>query len=207
MGMKRIAIDLDGVLAEWNKPFAELLHAEGAKVPSWKPFEDPAKWHWPQTVATQAQVDAAWANANDVWWQALPLHNDVTACDAHGMEVRHLVQKLSALAEVSFVTARPCGRAASIAWLTSKLGLIAPQVIHERQGDKAVLLAQMCLDMVIEDKADTLAQWTETEHFRGRRPLAVLVNRSYNQGEYPGVLRVPSTLAALRVVERGLDTR
>lgn len=170
--MKRIILDIDGVLAAFNRPFAELLIAQGANLRPFEYEEDPTCWDWPQAYGATPQQEAnAWLyiHQHPQWWRSLPRHAQFTG--------RAMTEKLGHLCddhEVTFITKRPNGRAETMAWLAAR-GVRDPQVILV-PGSKADLIDLLEVDVVIEDNIRTLqALW-----MADAAPRLILVDRPYN---------------------------
>jgi len=201
--MKRIVCDVDGVLADWNTAFRQLLIDAGAEL---QPFANgslhPHVWDWPtQLGATEAQIGQAKAQQVEAWWMHLePVEDFTMACSA-------LLGHLCRTQEVTFVTSRstPGVRNATEWWLRRYVGKRHVHVVVVPSGDKTGVLQGIQPDVVIEDHLPTLINWAyEQSTARG----CVLVERPYNQphscsaiGRDVPITRVPSTLAALRLAE------
>lgn len=200
--MVSVALDIDGCFADWNNAFRDVLTGRGATL---RPFDEsgqPDRWHWPQAYgATFEQESDAWqaVYANPEWWASLDVHSD---CDDSTRELlRQLVTAASA--EVSFVTARPNGRAASIAWVADKWGHTVP-VMRTPSYKPHALLALDAM-VVIEDDLNTLARYRDLRNnYSLPTALLLLIDRPYNRptSDRPrlrdGLTVVPNTNAALR---------
>jgi len=188
---KRIVIDIDGVLSEFNQGFRDLLIAEGADVPA---FDQPRVWNWPKQFATNKQINRAWRRIDNdpAWWFSRPPHDDVT-----GM-VASLLASLAKDHEVSFVTNRRNGRDWAVKWFLMNFpGVPNPQVTLS-VTDKGPVLYGMQPDIIIEDKPDNLLDYLVECTVRKSKPaVCILVDRPYNQGLWNGVDRVPDTETAL----------
>ncbi len=61
MASKRVVIDLDGVLAEFNETFRNLLNYHGADIKAFDPSCDPNCWNWTVPYGgTKEQDRKAW---------------------------------------------------------------------------------------------------------------------------------------------------
>lgn len=195
MSKRVIVIDIDGVLADFNTPFAELLTRFGAVM---TPFEgvDPRLWHWFEAYgATPAQAEAAWAYAEQTsaWWSWLPPHRDFTR--ETRATLSDLTDQFIDQSEVYFVTSRPKGvRGVTARWLSKHLHNITPQVIVTPTNKVAALMA-LDADVVIEDRRETLMDFAVV------KPTAqlILLDRAYNQGVAP-ITRVASLTEALELL-------
>ncbi len=197
--LRTIALDLDGVFAEFNTPFVRVLRDAGASLRPWPKGHDPECWHWPQRYgATYEQEQAAWAAVapttfeGELFWMNLPLHRDVTS------EVITALDWLATQHSLVFVTGRPSGAAsATRRWIEHKLGLAHDQfeVIVTPEGRKAPILSAIGASVLVEDSLSQVRQCAIAPC------RTYLVDRAYNQGECSSAIRVPSTLAALRQIE------
>jgi uncharacterized HAD superfamily protein len=193
--MKRIVCDIDGVLAEFNRPFRDLLISCGATMKEAGP-DFPELWEWPlKHGATSAQLTAAWdyVERNPDWWASLPRHADVTDWTASAL------QTLTEDHEVTFVTSRPglC-RDVTADWLMEQFDIIPHVVVCFGQKEDVVL--GMRPDVIIEDRFATIYMLSR----HAIRPRLILVNRPYNHEPTPQPLieRVGSTLEALNAATR-----
>lgn len=193
--MKRIVCDIDGVLAEFNGSFYQLLAQQGAVMrPVGADF--PEVWDWPQAYgATPGQIQAAWEHivANPDWWGKLPRHEDVNNW------VSSTLQTLTEDHEVTFVTNRVglC-RDVTADWLMAEFDIVPHVVVCF--GHKDELILGMRPDVVIEDRFGTLFTLSRHEW----HPRLILVNRPYNHEPtpQPAIERVASTLEALDAANR-----
>lgn len=197
MTPRRIVIDIDGVLADFNTAFWELLVKLGAEM---RPFEEPERmprcWQWPQEYgATPKQVRAAWAEvtANPEFWYFLSTHPD------WNLSAEATLAKLWYEDEVSFVTNRRAGRSYTISWLEDKLALVGPQVVLT-PGEKTHALVAMHPDVVIEDRLLTLQHFRQAvKDYKLPACHLILVDRPYNQGDRSGLTVAESTYEALEM--------
>jgi len=73
----RLAIDMDGVLADWNTAFLRLLcETSGRELATLSPTTrryEPTTWGWPKALGyTSKEISAAWAKTNELsWWEDL----------------------------------------------------------------------------------------------------------------------------------------
>lgn len=201
--MKRIACDVDGVLAQFNGAFRRVLENQGAVL---TPFEDghnPTMWDWPVAYgATDEQYRSAWAwvESHPWWWGNLPAHQDFTP------EAQRALDNLTRNNEVTFVSSRPNGRDALGSWLRMQLAAWdTPQVLLTPGDDKHWALVAMKPHVVIEDKIETLRtyDWIQRDTFDTvQQAELILIRRPYTVGDTTGLTVVNSTLEAFqRAVE------
>jgi hypothetical protein len=146
----RIALDLDGVLAEWNSAFAQLLESiTGRPVIQDAPW--PREWHWPQAAGfSSEEIQAAWdfIAVNEDWWFYL-------SPTPEALELAPRLAELADQHEVMILTNRPGGQNASNAWVLAFLGIIIPVItITGRKGPVAEALQ---LDYLVDDRPENLA--------------------------------------------------
>ncbi len=189
--MKRIAMDIDGVLADFNSAFADLLRAEGAALTL---TGEPDRWFWFEHYgATKAQSAAAWhyMEQHPEWLSSLRSHDDFR------IPARMKLADLCDRHEVTFVTSRGTGREETATWLEQQLPYTSIHVVLTPRAKSLALIA-MQPDVIVEDCLSTL-QSTPL------KCLKLLVNRAYNQSdcdEADGITRVGSTLEALERIEQ-----
>jgi uncharacterized HAD superfamily protein len=196
--VKRIAVDIDGVLAQFNTSFKELLHKhlpENAAVDAsvFDASGEPKVWSWPSLYAGREATNAAWdfVSQHPSWWGTLPRHSDFD---------NEAIQELGGLCcdhDVFFITSRRNGHRDTRSWLDFYLYEMPFEVITV-PGDKPKVLQHLGLDVLIEDKLEHVLPANEIA-------LRILVNRPYNEhpGKVGGVdvdyLRAKNTLEALRL--------
>lgn len=195
---RRVVIDVDGVLAEFNYPFADLLRQQGAVIRPFKDPRGPEMWDWVEPYgATEEQLKAAWAHTVTYpgWWGTLPVHADMSS-HLNRQKLLYVMLK----DEVSFVTSRFAigARDATVQWLTAYMGVdpLMPQVTVTPR-EKVHALMAMHPDIVIEDRLPTLEAYRTVNE----KATLILVDRPWNQKVYDGnYLRVASTGEALSYV-------
>jgi 5'(3')-deoxyribonucleotidase len=167
--LPRIGVDVDGVLAQFNKPYAALLEELGVPTGTF-PIEDPLFppcWDWDilymekagwSPEAIKAKIDVAWAaiRKSTAFWATLPSY-PTTHLDI--INLRTVVENAW---DVYFITCRP-GMTAKFqteAWLMSK-GLKAPfiptvLIVENGEVNKSRLCKALELDAIIDDKPSNL---------------------------------------------------
>lgn len=206
--MHPVAIDIDGVLAEWNQPFHKLLTQVGAKM---HPLDgEPLTWEWMTGLgATEADIKAACAAYTNLFWRFLPRHADL---DRRAMEDLYEINNNHA---TTFVTARPPKfRDASHEWLQSNAigtGFNVPETVHVIHTPHRKVMALVALEprVIIEDNGVTLADYAVAERDHHLPPcLKILVSRPYNvrwQGQH-GLVTAINTGDALRTALKHLES-
>ena len=200
--MRPVVLDIDGVLADFSRPFRRVLERYGAQL---RPFEDgePNVWDWELLYgATPEQREAAWefVGAVPAWWGSLPLHTDVVE------DVRTDLFALSQRVPVVCVTARPANTwGATTRWLRQTLGLALPVVVAPRKKWQAI--ASLDPLIVVDDSPKVLTHLSQHAAWEYSRPIStVLVARPYNNGvDTGGAEVVGSTGEAIRRCRRALD--
>lgn len=192
-----IVVDIDGCLANWNTAMWQLLALEGALM---RPFElpegEPRVWDWLEAYgASPAQIARAVAYQTPYWWGSLLPHRDFTR------ECIDVLRTLCCHHEVTCVTSRPQGcRNDTADWLNHYVNEDTDCHVVLTPGDKVGALVAMRPDVIVEDRAQTLADYAA--HEDARPATLLLVDRPYNRE--PGCaalwLRIPSTLAALTFI-------
>lgn len=167
----RIVLDVDGVLADFNNGYADLLELFGApaidRTPPW-----PTVWEWPVAVADEATRNAAWeaVQANPEFFTTLAPTADALTLAGTGE-----LQELLSRHDVYIVTSRPqATRGATEFWLGELLDQYLGSI--HILGPKGSLAAALGADLLIDDKAEHVR--SADEH--GIRGL--LVSAPYNSG-------------------------
>ncbi len=194
----RLACDIDGVLAEYNAAFAAVLRAHGALLTLVEGHE-PSRWLWYRHYgASPEQIEKALAYtaSHPEWWATLGRHTDFTidACRA--------LADLNEAAEITFATARPCGRDESQGWLEFYLPHSYGNVHIVLTPNKPLALIGLAPDVVIEDNHLTLEACVRALP----ETRLLLVDRPYNRVHVSErVERCASTLEALERVKEMAD--
>lgn len=171
----RIAIDLDGVLAEFNQSYENLL-AELAGQPAETHDPDgPDHWFWDAKRYPDPIIARAWLQIEQdrYFWMSLPALDNMV----------HLVNawpRLMQEHDVYFITVRP-GKTAkyqSEVWLTRYLGILStPTVIVLPPGaGKGEIARVLKLDALIDDRPECV-----DEAYRAGVPHVYLQDRNYNK--------------------------
>lgn len=168
----KILVDLDGVVADFNSAFARLLKRINPSIILDATAPDfPDCWNWPERYGYSKEDESkAWAEVkhSGVFWRSLfPYPNGYA-------DVEHL-NILQRTHEIYFVTSRPgvTAKRESEEWLRG-MGFNGPTVIICDSHSKADFVQAVKIDMVIEDKPETLLDCNNTH--------TVLVRRPYNKG-------------------------
>ena len=178
MGYK-IGCDVDGILADFNNGFAEVLRrvTERDLLPS--DVSNPPVWDWPEHYGyTKAEVGAAWDDVRrgGVFWADLKV--------VKGSERFVQDMPLSPDDELYFITNR-VGlnvKHQTEEWLEGDTYVGYPTVLIA--GEKGPLAKSLRLTHFIDDKgsncADVILASPETQVF--------LLDRNYNRSEQAGLL-------------------
>lgn len=199
MSRAKVICDIDGVLAEYNRPMWSLLSSiqPGGMTPL--PVDGPGVWNWfpehgarPETVAKAQQL------VNDEWIMAMPPHDDFTP-DA----VRTLLFDLVFESELTFMTNRHTSRDSTRNWLEHLTGIQQPQVVMTSYR-KHLAVAAMEPRVFIEDSAANIRDFAMlSADLQLSRCTKILINRPYNIkwdfSQVGDVVRVPSTQRALEL--------
>lgn len=166
----KIAIDLDGVLVEWNHAFADLLQTMTGR-PIDRGLGWPQVWRWPQAAGvTKDEIRAAWKfiDENPDWWAFLDATPDALLALTSGQ-----LLQLTNDHDVYFVTNRwSSARRHSEAWLYQHLGTFHPVI--SCTGNKGPLFDALDIDVALDDKPENLLSAS-----KGTR--LVLIDAPYNQ--------------------------
>lgn len=209
--MKRVVVDCDGVLCEFNAPMHALLSTFGTMqpLPLVNGVPSPHCWDWYRAYgATPEMIEKAHAVTSESqwWWCRLPIHADMLETQAKKLLTDFLCQH-----EVAFVSAR--GHVPTIAtykWLSDLTNAPVNTVIHT-SSRKIMALIAMEPAVIIEDNAVTLAHYAAAEKDYGLPPcLKILIARSYNTAWHAGLTKsgvviATSTSHALELAQGALS--
>lgn len=165
----RIILDVDGVLADFNNAYADLLESLGTPIidrtPPW-----PKIWHWPEEVADPETISTSWKmiKENPEFFITFS-PTDHALLLAQTGELQQLLEKH----DVYVVTSRPAeGRGATEFWLSELFGVMVGSV-HVK-GLKGPIGAALGADLIIDDNV---------EHCESAEELgiqAMLIGQPYN---------------------------
>lgn len=190
-----VGVDVDGVLAVFEKNFAEVLRSVGCQVEFPLDSPDfPDVWDWMEKWgATPEQVKAAWAyvkQSPNFWFRAQKRAN------TH-MDISRLRLAQSAGHDVYFITNRPgdSSKPQTEDWLISR-GWNLPTVLVTRENTKHLVTDALGLDAYIDDKPQNLGGHTpHTRLFLFDQPY----NRHIDSSQYTRVKTVSEMLDILGV--------
>lgn len=188
--MKRvIGCDVDGILADFNTGFIDLIVAiAGRDLFPPRPFDIPC-WDYPQEYGyTAEEVAAVWAHiqVSATFWASLAPYPDAEEM------IRYLRAAVQAMDDVYFVTSRP-GLTAKLQterWLR-KLGFGSPTVLIS--SNKGYVARALSFDVYIDDRWENVvdvAQWAP-------RTKVMLMDRPWNRAPehcHADVVRVDSVV-------------
>lgn len=147
-------IDLDGVLAEFNRPFAKMI--DGRDVLDYTSW--PVKWDWPEEYTTTYKLALAWekVRSSASFWETLPSFpwtREVLELLYHEEVMGH---------EVYFVTVRLGHdiKRQTERWLSNH-GFKHPTVLVSTHGDKSGIVHDLDADVMIDDKPEFLLRARE----------------------------------------------
>lgn len=135
------------------------------------------------------------------FWENLQPHADLT------LDTKAVLEDLCQNHEVSFVTARPFGRKASLNWLNRYLIVQAPQVFLTPLR-KVMALCALEPEVIVEDSARNLLDFSSAERdYNLPKCEKILVSRPYNTVWHAscraaGITIVDSTNDALRLAQK-----
>lgn len=169
--MAKVGLDVDGVLADFNPSYIELLNMVSGRGED--PSYVPTEWSYEHLLGfTKADVAKAWdlIKSSDFWLSLKPLH----AMDLGGFEASN---------DLYFITTRPGQRAKvqTEAWLQVHLGVRCPTVIIS--GNKGPVAKGLGLDIFVDDRPENL--WS----VKGSSPTTAcyVINYPYNASVDPQV--------------------
>lgn len=150
----RIACDIDGVIADFNTSFRDLLKAQTGKEPKEWP---PQKWHWPKDYCTKKEIDDAWRfvdSSDGEWWQDLaPL--------APPKALRELAKRH----DLYFLTARWGEGVKRVTehWIADHYVIGCPTVLVGLPPDaKSKVMGALEIDVMIDDRVENVTAACES---------------------------------------------
>ena len=178
-----IAVDLDGVLIDFNSGFAKVLKqvAPTVKLDVFDP-RFPAVWGWPAHYGyTGDDEEKAWREVihSSLFWKALFPYATAIA------DLEYLNQ-LQSKHDIYFVTTRPgdTAKQQSEAWLRGN-GVDNPTVVI--CGAKAAFCTAVHADIIIDDKPENLLN-------QSYKVQTALFKRPYNEGYWDYFNKTVSTV-------------
>ena len=184
----RLAIDLDGLLCDFNKSYVRILGEMGSPVifpiddPDWPPC-----WDYDKAAGVlQEHQDAAWAyirKSQMFWFNIRPMRNVES-------DINNLRRVKLCGHDIYFVTNRPgvSAKAQSEDWLM-KYGFPMPTVLVTVEGMKYLVTQALGIDACVDDKPGNLeGHGPDTKLFLFDAPY----NRECDM--YPRVLTVTQML-------------
>lgn len=200
--MRKIGLDIDGVLANFTDTYAALLtKLTGITFPKFSK-EWPDVWYWDRKAGVEKTAEKeAWSQitSNEKFWENLkPLPDTKEVL----MELNHLVKQKQI--QLYFLTNRP-GDTAKLQterWLY-ELGVDYPTVLMT-SADKAPVIYGLGLDFFIDDKLETINDTAALVAAEGSTPgkewpikgHIFLKDWAYNRQGRRGDVRVVDTLRA-----------
>lgn len=141
----KISIDVDGVLARFDTPFAALLTTLTGKPCE---VDEPTCWEWPEQAGfTQEEQASAWRYVADHpdWWGTLPPYDD-SFVDFKGLQRGGW--------DLYFVTARrtPFVKGVTEEWLQRHYRISNPTVITT--SHKGLIAKALSMDAHIDDSPE-----------------------------------------------------
>lgn len=166
----KLSIDIDGVLADFDRPFCTLLEDVTGRP---CPYEDPDVWEWPAKRGfTNEEEGKAWntIRTHPNWWMGLPTYPDSLL---NFNELRGV--------DVYFVTARstPYAKMVTERWLKANYTIDYPTVITSK--DKGLVCKALHIDAHIDDKPEHLVDIKMHAPFT----RCYLRNRKHNEPARP----------------------
>lgn len=172
MSKKIIGVDVDGVLADFNRSFIELVVEETCRdlLPP-RPFDIPV-WNYPQYYGyTDSEVARVWEiiEQHPSFWARLSPYTDIFDSSIY------LRDAMAAGHDVYFVTSRPglTSKRQTETWLWQQ-GFPNPTVLIS--SAKAAIAGALKFDAYIDDR------WENAVGVAGTNTKSVLLNRPWNAG-------------------------
>jgi len=182
----RIAIDLDGCLADFNLAFAQMLNRIEHKTIDIYADAFPVVWHWPEHYGWQAEtIEKAWTEVREsgFFWKLLFPYPTA-------QEDLKFLNSLRKEHEIYFLTNR-VGKSAKIEaeeWLASRNFPYPTVVICAKKG---LFCKALDIDVIVDDSPDNLLD----AYGASINTKCILFKRPYNQGNWD---HFPGTVTSIR---------
>lgn len=181
---ERIGVDIDGVLADFTYPVAELA----SQMFNLEVSGHATHWNWMRDFGVTGDKERelwGWIKEHPEWWGTLP------ALPGARMAIAYLRESS---AEVYFITSKPSFGCKLVVenWLRHH-GYPDPTVLIAE--DKAPIVKALKIQMFVDDRPETCVDVVAKTESRVFMP-----NRPWNQGEFPGVTRVEGLVTALEIM-------
>lgn len=203
----RIGVDVDGVLADFVRPYCrELERRSGVQLPSnidWDKW--PSGWrfegeYFPQDITREFWREArdwkspAVVDQQERWWATLPVIT--TVVDNGILRLAHFTH------ELFFISNRPMHlRSTTQQWIEDNFDIVDTQVMHTK--DKGALAKGLELHGLIDDKPDNLI---EVARACGTSCVPVLIDRPWNKDfDNPYIHRATTLGRAFEYIERKVE--
>lgn len=166
----RIGCDIDGVLADFNTAFIDLIKRQtGIQFP--RPSSTyPDTWNYHRPLVAKFQEDALWEHIKTTgfWGQLHALPGAVEALT--------MLDKVRRDHDIYFITSRPGNRAKWLSeqWLSWHGFFQATVLIADEKGPVA---KGLMLDIFVDDKPENIVDVAEAR----KKTRCYLINRPYNQ--------------------------
>lgn len=152
MSALRIGVDVDGVLAQFTRAYAQLIKTRTMKVIP----EDAHTWNWARAhgITKQEEDDAwKWIKANGWWWGTFDPYDTA--------ELAPLLRAWEHATDLYFITSRPGAgvQRTTALWIREHFAVGNPHVlIAQRPSDKADIVTGLGLTHFVDDKAETVVE-------------------------------------------------
>ena len=152
---KIVAIDLDGIIANFTDAFADVARGLGYSL---APDYVPTDWNWAEVLSLQ-QIDRCWKKIQetDNWWMGVKPYPNV----GDSLAILHRDENV----DVYFITSRTASAGNSvldqaICWLTvyGLRGTFGSAIVVKRPSQKLKVLQAIGAHFFIDDKPETVEQ-------------------------------------------------
>lgn len=198
-----LVLDVDGVFADFNSGFSQLLATIAGERRHTEPFI-PHTWNWAAEYYLPSEIERAWRHVTTErhWWANLRSYPHTAA----SIGALKMLMQMPDAPQVTFLTCRPGVRAAAqtIDWFTQR-GLDAPQVIvAENAAHKADLVWALRGDVFVDDHVEN--HHAVNAHGSRMAVTQVVVTQPYNVNIRHGYEQVaPEDLAdVFHLIREGL---
>lgn len=197
----RIAFDIDGVLADWNSAFRDLLEEQTRKKPKVWP---PDKWAWPNDYCTGAEIHNAWGyidSTRGTWWADLePLYK------GSGASERKALIDLSKHHDLYFMTARYGAGVKRVTegWIEDYYAIWPTVLVGLDPQAKAAVMKALDIDVMVDDRPENViaAYRVDIDH-------PIIYDQPWNKemgwSEKTSTVRRLGSLAAVAELVKGIE--
>ena len=182
----KIALDVDGVLADFNTSFIALANAEGLGHHFPETADEITQWYYSE----REHISNLFAKVigNESFWAGIPGYTDTP--------------KPLPFNPVAYITARPIGSSVTAAWLTKQGFPEAPVYTVKEGEDKLKVLRDLGSPIFVDDKMETVIYLNSFPDI-----VCWVFDRGWNQGLDKRYMRIHNLSELEGAIARDRESR